>query len=97
MVGFVVLLAGESGAHPGGLNAEGCHNNRKTGEYHCHGGTERSRPDAIESREADRIVKKSRRAICHTPESPWYQATVHYVAYPTLKACLDSGGRLPRG
>jgi hypothetical protein len=25
-------------AHPGGLNAEGCHNNRKTGEYHCHRG-----------------------------------------------------------
>lgn len=23
-------------AHPGGLNAEGCHTNRKTGEYHCH-------------------------------------------------------------
>ena len=22
--------------HPGGLNSEGCHNNRKTGEYHCH-------------------------------------------------------------
>lgn len=27
-------------AHGGGLNAEGCHNNRKTGDYHCHrGGT----------------------------------------------------------
>jgi hypothetical protein len=26
-------------AHPGGLNAEGCHNNRKTGEYHCHRGS----------------------------------------------------------
>ena len=25
-------------AHGGGLNAEGCHNNRKTGDYHCHGG-----------------------------------------------------------
>jgi hypothetical protein len=25
-------------AHPGGLNSEGCHNNRKTGGYHCHGG-----------------------------------------------------------
>jgi len=25
-----------SHAHPGGLNAEGCHNNRKTGDYHCH-------------------------------------------------------------
>lgn len=23
-------------AHPGGLNAEGCHTNRTTGEYHCH-------------------------------------------------------------
>ncbi len=23
-------------AHPGGVNAEGCHNNRKTGDYHCH-------------------------------------------------------------
>lgn len=22
--------------HPGGLNADGCHNNRKTGDYHCH-------------------------------------------------------------
>lgn len=35
------LLVGTVGlnamAHPGGLNAEGCHNNRKTGEYHCHG------------------------------------------------------------
>jgi hypothetical protein len=32
------LLVPASHAHPGGLNAEGCHNNRKTGEYHCHGG-----------------------------------------------------------
>ena len=25
-------------AHGGGLNAEGCHHNRSTGDYHCHGG-----------------------------------------------------------
>jgi hypothetical protein len=25
-------------AHGGGLNAHGCHNNRKTGDYHCHRG-----------------------------------------------------------
>lgn len=24
--------------HPGGLNSAGCHNNRRTGDYHCHGG-----------------------------------------------------------
>lgn len=31
-------------AHPGGLNASGCHNNRKTGDYHCHrgGGAQRA-------------------------------------------------------
>lgn len=23
-------------AHPGGLDAEGCHTNRKTGDRHCH-------------------------------------------------------------
>ena len=23
-------------SHVGGLNSEGCHNNRKTGDYHCH-------------------------------------------------------------
>jgi hypothetical protein len=30
------LAAAPAFAHPGGLNAEGCHNNRKTGDYHCH-------------------------------------------------------------
>lgn len=35
-------------AHPGGLNAEGCHNNRKTGDYHCHrGGDGSSGPAAL--------------------------------------------------
>lgn len=33
-------------AHGGGLNAEGCHNNRKTGDYHCHRGSGRSSPAA---------------------------------------------------
>jgi hypothetical protein len=32
-------LAGGAVAHPGGLNKDGCHNNRKTGDYHCHRGS----------------------------------------------------------
>ncbi|WP_374470954.1 excalibur calcium-binding domain-containing protein [Phenylobacterium sp.] len=45
--------AGPGAAHPGGLNAEGCHNNRKTGDYHCHRaprpaeGRESSRPQGV--------------------------------------------------
>ena len=29
---------GSARAHGGGLDANGCHTNRKTGEYHCHRG-----------------------------------------------------------
>jgi hypothetical protein len=40
------LPAGSAIAHGGGLNAQGCHNNRKTGDYHCHRG---SAPKASQS------------------------------------------------
>ena len=33
---FATWLSSGVLAHGGGLNAEGCHNNRKTGDYHCH-------------------------------------------------------------
>lgn len=35
-VAAVLLAAPVAIAHGGGLNAEGCHTNRKTGDYHCH-------------------------------------------------------------
>jgi hypothetical protein len=36
---LVLLLACEiAAAHSGGTDAQGCHINRKTGDYHCHGG-----------------------------------------------------------
>ncbi|TXH71313.1 MAG: YHYH domain-containing protein [Thiothrix sp.] len=31
-------------SHGGGLNAEGCHHNRKTGDYHCHRSSYRPAP-----------------------------------------------------
>ena len=30
------IVAGNAWAHGGGLNKEGCHNDRKNGGYHCH-------------------------------------------------------------
>ena len=36
IIGLAGFMATQAHAHPGGLNAEGCHNNRKTGDYHCH-------------------------------------------------------------
>ena len=35
---FLSLIAGAVGAstHGGGTDANGCHTNHKTGDYHCH-------------------------------------------------------------
>jgi hypothetical protein len=39
LLAWALALLPTSGAfaHPGGLDAEGCHTNRKRGERHCHG------------------------------------------------------------
>jgi len=36
--GLFALLPSAAYAHGGGLDANGCHTERKTGSYHCHGG-----------------------------------------------------------
>jgi hypothetical protein len=41
-------------AHGGGLNAEGCHNNRKTGDYHCHRDGGSARPASVRPLARDR-------------------------------------------
>jgi hypothetical protein len=44
--GVLVLGNGAAAAHGGGLNAEGCHNDRKNGGYHCHRSSKpRTNPD----------------------------------------------------
>lgn len=35
-----LMWSSPAASHSGGLNASGCHTNRKTGGYHCHGGKE---------------------------------------------------------
>jgi hypothetical protein len=36
IAGPILVAAGAVWGHPGGLNQEGCHNDRKNGGYHCH-------------------------------------------------------------
>ena len=38
----MLLLSSILFAHGGRTNSEGCHTNRKTGEYHCHGQKKKS-------------------------------------------------------
>lgn len=35
---LALALSANTLAHPGGLDKQGCHTNRKTGDYHCHRG-----------------------------------------------------------
>lgn len=41
-------------------------------------------------------VKMSKSGICHAPNSTYYKQTKNYTPYPTLKDCLNAGGRMPK-
>jgi hypothetical protein len=36
VAGLAVFQTQSAFSHSGGTNADGCHTNRQTGEYHCH-------------------------------------------------------------
>ena len=42
------------------------------------------------------VVKKSRSNICHAPGTTYYSRTTNFQAFDSLRACLSSGGRLPK-
>lgn len=52
-------------AHGGGLNADGCHTNRRTGDYHCHRG---SNPARSSSRSSDSPPKSSSQSLSLAPQ-----------------------------
>lgn len=69
LFGAFVLVSEAASAHGGGLNAEGCHNDRKHGGYHCHRGPA-SRPPANSF--APRHVPSQR--LTHDPTDSIYFA-----------------------
>ncbi|WP_430423733.1 YHYH domain-containing protein [Methylibium petroleiphilum] len=56
-------------AHGGGLNAEGCHTNHKTGDYHCHRGPAASAPQQSASapQRASQVQRLNAPAPTSTP------------------------------
>lgn len=67
-------------AHGGGLNSEGCHNNRKTGDYHCHRGPadKPSAPTVHWSSSIANPAEKSER-----PMIGYNRDLYSYESYPT--------------
>ncbi|WP_068546554.1 HNH endonuclease family protein [Thalassotalea crassostreae] len=42
-------------------------------------------------------IKKSKSAICHSVDSPYYARVKNFDSFSSLSACLNSGGRMPKG
>jgi hypothetical protein len=83
---FLTLTTIPASATEGRLDENGCHYDRKNGNYHCH---ENRGPNP------DRFapVKKSRENICHDKTSPNYRMLRFFVAYQNMRNCVGSGGR----
>lgn len=41
-------------------------------------------------------IKMSKSGICLAPNTTYYNQTKNYTPYPTLKDCLNAGGRMPK-
>ncbi|PMH06027.1 HNH endonuclease family protein [Vibrio splendidus] len=46
---------------------------------------------------ASNVIKLSNSGICHDEQSASYNRTKNFTSFNTLEACLDEGGRLPKG
>ncbi|OWQ47199.1 hypothetical protein CDL60_12565 [Roseateles noduli] len=82
LLGLAALFtSAASAAHGGGLNADGCHTNRKTGDYHCHRVPARSvAPQPIQSRSEQ-------------PSPPAPRASAVVATSPSAPVCYTG----PRG
>ncbi|HEX8612409.1 MAG TPA: YHYH domain-containing protein [Telluria sp.] len=66
-----LLSAPNALAHGGGLNSEGCHNNRRTGDYHCHRAQPSHRPAAARSAMEEPVEKPTmQQALTQQPREP---------------------------
>jgi hypothetical protein len=52
-------------------------------------------PSLTLAQTADPTVKKSDSGICHDKSSSSYGVTKKFEAFPSMEACLKSGGRAP--
>jgi hypothetical protein len=74
-------------AHPGGLNAQGCHTNHKTGGYHCHRG-----PAATPSRALQAVASSSRREFANCAQARAAGAAPVRIGDPGYGRHLDRDG-----
>jgi hypothetical protein len=80
-VSLVLLALGfmtgtQAHAHGGGLNAQGCHNNRKTGDYHCHRTQQVPAPTPSQFVADERAKERRSQELVTKPEAPQLQSNI---------------------
>lgn len=80
---LVAMIATGAHGHGGGLNADGCHTNRKTGEYHCH------RPQAARPAEKPRAPGGTAREPAQLYDAP--TRTDRAVSFGSCAAARAAG------
>jgi hypothetical protein len=94
-----LAFAADAIPHSGGLDAKGCHTERKTGNYHCHRSQSSSSnpasvsPSSSVSRKAQNFVRMTSWGVCHDISSPEYNHFGSYDLFPDMDTCLRSGGK----
>ena len=85
---IALVLPSLASAHPGGLDASGCHHDRKHGGYHCHGGA-RAAPDpepvrALPERPPPHPQSLFAAPPVRAPDVPILEAGTSFVCTPVL-------------
>jgi endonuclease YncB( thermonuclease family) len=86
---YILLTPALTFAHGGGLNKEGCHNNRQIGDYHCHRGAkaEPKKPNKPTLTGVPRIIDGDTIRIGNT------RIRLHGIDAPEAKQTCTVGGK----
>jgi endonuclease G len=91
LAALTIFFAGIVSAHPGGVNKDGCHTNRKTGEYHCHGSSSQPSVNSSNTTQLKPAVYSSAFGTVE-PESP---SNLIKLDYDGFTVWLDCSKRAP--
>jgi hypothetical protein len=85
---FLLQLTAVAYAHPGKTDANGCHTEKKTGEYHCHNSTPKTaKTEARASAPTGKVT-----LICTANIYNCADFSSHSEAQTTYESCVDMVG-----
>jgi hypothetical protein len=81
LLSVALMSADRAGAHPGGLDRQGCHTNRKTGDYHCHRPPSARPSDASDESESGGVYYPNCAAVRAAGKAPLKRGQPGYAAH----------------